>query len=521
MSYILKLTDGTNEIDFMSSLYKVADGGLVFGPPEAIETWEETSTSKLGARLTAASFGNREIGITFQVSNSNRDQLLSAVTAVSSMLAAARKRSITQQGPRVLLEFRIDGASESTFHEVITGVLTWPSNVLSVEQVLQRDAAGNWVICDFELSLKVYPYAFTGSSLISAARKLTMVQHGPSGDGNPSESVTLSNSADFEYAKIYGGTYPSRAIPGDMPMKTNVTFTRELGSTSHAATFILGVGRDDVTRAFDDAGSYPVAGITKTQVVTNSDDYGGSYSNYVYAKPGGGTITAGTEIVMAKWGMSDDKYSPLNGGGARFIMRVNNLFFVSPNYNYCLRLVTEDDYGQPTTLFQTQWATPPQDLTPVGYYYLDLGTILFPAFPPALSPLRQASARILYLYVVVRPKVDFPSGNAYLNNFDCIYCVPQTYGYRVVSCTSGNLLVGYALRDNGVEEVVTTYKPFEITGSNEHQAFDALGLMPQITLPAGQSVAVYGLMISADNHINVQDEMSLSIEGLTTVTNGI
>ena len=159
--YLLKLTDGINDVDFLVKEYLLENAGFEIRAPKKKQLWGGGTIFSHGESLVSSKYENRRLRITFEITGATRDEFNSNASDLERLLTIARRRAIEQQGNRVELQYQIDGASMITYFEIIDGTLTFPRDIMSVEQVLQTDLAGRFVVHRFVLDLIAHPFGFS------------------------------------------------------------------------------------------------------------------------------------------------------------------------------------------------------------------------------------------------------------------------------------------------------------------------------------------------------------------------
>ena len=158
MAFLLQLTDGTDTIDFISEDFRVEDGGLQISPPEEVQTWTDPSSAG-GAQLVDHRNGNREITVSFHIAGANRTTIRQGINRINAITRAAIQHSLGLGSKRVTLKYAWDGVTEVDHFEVLSGQLTLPDDVLSVEK-LHTKWGDQFKLRGCQLNLVVSPTAY-------------------------------------------------------------------------------------------------------------------------------------------------------------------------------------------------------------------------------------------------------------------------------------------------------------------------------------------------------------------------
>ena len=158
MAFVLKLSDGTNTIDFMSDNYLLEDGGLQISNPEQLESWTDPTT-QLGPRLVDHREGNRTIAIKFQIAGHTRQIIRDGINTISEMLKDAIEYNLGKGTTRVGLLYGWDTVTTAEYFEVMSGTLQMPDDVMSVGQ-MHGMVGGNYAVRGCVLNLIVSPNAY-------------------------------------------------------------------------------------------------------------------------------------------------------------------------------------------------------------------------------------------------------------------------------------------------------------------------------------------------------------------------
>lgn len=280
MPFVIRVTDGTDTIDFMSASYQVEDGGLKISPPDEDSTWSDPTESG-GASLVSSRFGNREAVIDFRISGGTRQALRENISRITRLMQAARKHSLGLSTTRVAFEYAWDGAEVMDTFEVLTGTLTLPDDVLSVEKMHSKHGDLFGISeCELEMTLSANSFGVN-----PATGDLTEL---PLSNRNAPVAVTggvqVYGFTDTYRTTTPAGIYPDSYveingadIEGDAPAKVRIEYTPAAGETfselfigahevvnnaplffhwSHPDVSLINGGRVQSPSGFDMAGPY-------------------------------------------------------------------------------------------------------------------------------------------------------------------------------------------------------------------------------------------------------------------------
>jgi len=179
MAAVLKLSDGTNTVDFVSggSEYKLRQNGLNMPHPETNRVLGGDPMLAEGARLIDRQLSNREISITFNIDAATHNGLVSNMRTLRRLLDTAKKSNKDGLGPKVVLSYKFDDASEQVAFDVIDGEFQ-PGQL--ADPTVRRAS----LLRDSELTLICEPYARLDQTTGIEIRNLLL---NPSFDWNPEQ----------------------------------------------------------------------------------------------------------------------------------------------------------------------------------------------------------------------------------------------------------------------------------------------------------------------------------------------
>jgi len=244
MTFKLLLKDDTNSVDFLGTAYRLRDRGFDLWTPKKKQVWGGESVYSHGSQLVTSTFENRRLRMWFQVTGATRDELASNVSAIENLLEKARQRSIEQTGSRVEIQYQWDGSSGVTYFEVIDGELRWPNDVMSVEQVHQKDEKGNYIITDFYLVLVISPFGYPISPVSGSPTELA-ISNGNGSDQTGGLKVWNHDDAATghdNWVEIDGSDFK-----GDFEAKVKLILEADSGEAEKTSKIYIGVRKGDLT----------------------------------------------------------------------------------------------------------------------------------------------------------------------------------------------------------------------------------------------------------------------------------
>lgn len=471
MAFVVNLNDDTESVNFISSAYELVDAGLVLHLPEPKEVWGGDSIYAHGAQLVMQTYNNAKVEITFNVHGATRDELLDNVTKINRIIERAKQRSILESGPRVEFQYQWDSASKTTFYEVISGFVTWPDNVMSVEQVHQKDASGNWVIYDMKAELTLSPFAYPISPVTGTP---TLVNMTKTNSPTPATTKTVNNGLEttFEnWVEISGSQ-----IPGSHPAVTKLILQSGSGLAEGTSRVYVGchVGGDFRSMLDDLDASFRIGGVTP---VTDTNSNKDRYSVL--------THTATTETVLAKWDLTSAEVAQMRGA-FRFFGRTKDLQYWDTNVNYRIAISYNGTY-----LYKGEWRSPIE--TTITLF--DFGTVFLPPWSGSITSPAGLTIELQGMLKLAG------TSSLYL---DYITLLPQDGGYRVLDFRGGAMAQNNYVVDDGWSKAVY----HEAGGLRTGLAY---ALMPSITLEPGKTHRLYFLMEGSAHSSEISRTLNVQV----------
>lgn len=160
--FTLKLTDGTETVDFLGYIYGLMEGGFNISSLRA----RKPSVALYrpgGIFIPVESKDEPRSGeITFQVSGADRGEAIENLGKIRRILRRAEARKRFGAGERVELQYAWEGSDQITYFEVYGGAVDPPEDVLSIDKMhVKRD--GRYIIpeCTCQLWMSTYGYAIS------------------------------------------------------------------------------------------------------------------------------------------------------------------------------------------------------------------------------------------------------------------------------------------------------------------------------------------------------------------------
>ena len=164
MAFVLRLTDGSDTIDFMDLQFQLEDGGLQITPPEEVQTWTDPSPSG-GASLVDSRLGNRTVTVTFHVAGANRSVIRQGINRINALMRTAREHSLGRSSTRVTFQYAWDDVDVVDNFEVLAGKLILPDDVMSVEKIQSKwDDLYRLRGCQLEMTVSPNAYGLSPST---------------------------------------------------------------------------------------------------------------------------------------------------------------------------------------------------------------------------------------------------------------------------------------------------------------------------------------------------------------------
>jgi hypothetical protein len=481
MGFVLTLRDDTEIVDFLSEEYQLLDGGLKIDIPEQKEVWGGDSIYAQGAQLVQASFGNRQAEIKFNITGLTRDELIQNVARIDRILERAKRRSIEERGTRVELVYAWAETTNVTYFEVISGKLEFPEDVMSVDQVHQKQG-DRFVIYDFTVTLVMYPFAYPVSPVTGTAipAKLTNLH------GSNVLTVQVDNRNDNQHDNFV--EIDGNQLPGAYPLPITLNIVGDSGEGEKTGKIYIGVRQGDldfVPILEDAASSFRIGNVG----TTSDPDYssGGTYSNLVHsATDPNNTKPPIQPAVLARWSLTDQQAEKTQGA-FRIFGKVRDGSFWDQNANYALAICY-----QGVILHQTEWRTPLD--TTISLF--DFGTVFLPPWMGANQGLAGFDIELKIwrkIYGTTTVKLDY------------LALLPQDGGYRVLQYRGAGLAQLESVIDDGWGKSV-----YHLTTTGKRSGLP-YALMPPLTLKPGVTQRLYFLMEGLNGSSEISRRLKLSV----------
>ncbi len=213
MADVLKLSDGTNTVDFISATtsdYKLAPDGISMPVPDVRRVVGGDPLLREGERLIERQYGNREVGITFHIEAADHDALLEDIRAIVRLLDIAKQTAREGFGAKVTLAYNLTNATDQMIFDVLDGELD-VGNIAG--ELVRRQSK----LLRAELTLLCQPYA-----RLAAPIEIMNELVNPGFDHNPGEqgrdatnSVDCTAAGDLFVVTVGGGSlmYPTGNPP--------------------------------------------------------------------------------------------------------------------------------------------------------------------------------------------------------------------------------------------------------------------------------------------------------------------
>ena len=272
MADVLKLSDGTTDVDFIlaGSDYSLTPNGLSLPVPDAERVLGGDPLLREGERLIERHYGNREIGIAFNLKAADHDTLLEDIRAIVRLLDTAKNTARDGFGAKVTLAYNLTNATDQMIFDVLDGELDVGD--LATDLVRRQSH-----LLGATLTLICQPYA-----RLDAPLEILNILKNPGFDHNPGEGGRDGGSTvDFEagdgavssVSDMYpDGTPPvmscgvwvnMKASPGADEYLLHAgesTFGWALGIASDEKPFFEYDESDSTTRRLDATSTIPMTG---------------------------------------------------------------------------------------------------------------------------------------------------------------------------------------------------------------------------------------------------------------------
>lgn len=451
--FILKLTDGTEEIDFISSYYRVMDGGFDVGMPRAKR---ELAFVRNGIwQPVSNNYEFREAKLRFAIRGDTRGDVITRLHKIERILRQISYQARPMAGRRGELSWAWDGSTDVTFFEVYGGDLQFPNDLMSVGKI-HVIVGGQFMLPDCELTLQLSPMGY-GISLHSG-EPISVPLINPSVAEKTTDGVTVQNLAidpteQYNYVEIDGDD-----VPGSQPAITVLTL--DTGSTYNRwQTLYMGLHPTPFPTSsqllFDSADKvFSVAGSS----TADGDCEGGSYHRIIFGTTVGHSFFSTIawslpEQVGLYYGFVHCRYIPT---GSSFAIGV-------------------DDYVEFGIRYHEDYVTPNADQLTVP-----LGAIQLPPTGKGLADLGDINSS---LWMGLWYLLDNEAGGTL--GVDALTLMPITSGLRVLRTRVSHSSAGQFL-DNGW----TGVQAF-IDGSTSEVSSPFYGLLDNLRLEPGVDQRIY------------------------------
>lgn len=464
MAFLLSLVDADDTISFLSGSYKLVEGGFDMGKPERREIWGGNISYGGGQSLIDVTYDNRVMQIVFNVTGSTRDALLANVARIEDLLYRCQEARIgNDYGYKTELQFRLDGATNISYFEILSGELEWPSDVMSIEQVHQKEGSGKYIVYDMTLTLIAPPFVDSISPVNGTPIQFAVTNHPYT---TPTTSPVLGTTCEgpgeanwCNWVLIDESDIPGDA-PGDLvidvmaPLEThpvgglrrvNFGLGRPFTGTK-AAIYTMEAEDQNVSYPSQDPGAIAVTNTSASSLLT------------VPVTIGGGDV--GNEIPLIHY---EDVGSAT--GFPQGVYRFYHLFYPTTTFTAQFRLIWTRPGISGQTLEVGQYAiVTADDLTMV-----DLGIFSFPPNPVGKDKHPNTTGLVATLMGKF-------SGTGTVQ-LDCLLMVPVTEGMRVIETTPTTMIQYERIIDDGVNGVTYVIDPV-----NSRPYRNAIGYMPHLKL---------------------------------------
>lgn len=174
MAFVLQITDGSETIDFVGgSNFGIQDGGFDIGTAQKTQ---EYAVGRPGPWFEPANveYQTRPATIRFFVYGATRSAILSNLNKLERLLRRAEARERIGAGRRVELQYRWDGATGTTFFEVLGGQVSFATDVFSVKGMHFKVDTDFRVEAELQLDLSPFGYGLSLETAPGAAQELEL-----------------------------------------------------------------------------------------------------------------------------------------------------------------------------------------------------------------------------------------------------------------------------------------------------------------------------------------------------------
>lgn len=396
MAHVLKLINENSEtVDFLAGLssgFLLDNGGLFIGPPNYDDVFMDTIS---GRELIDRNYQDREIEIRFEMVGVSRDAIVTNIVKLNRMLTHASDYRMFGSGWRTNLHYRIDNAGDNVYFNVLAGVFELPGNLMSVENILQREGT-NYVIRGCSLKLITKPIAY------STARTWDETLTSISFSSTPGSGIANNGTPMY---------FTGAALPDcdyEMPLK----FFIQPQQTNTLSKVILGLQSKKKGSAWPYPWIDPYAAVGYSYS-DNSDStcFGGKYWAFSTSIT---ALSLSTHRIQFRPGTTeaDNFVGPyrifVSFRSALNINTITQMRLIMPDY-------TKFQDGEIITMDNT------------STYVVDYGTFFLPPYLQELTNLARWEFH-----------VGFASKSGSIDvDLDAIHMIPQVGGYRVLEGRQG------------------------------------------------------------------------------------
>lgn len=479
MAFILTWRDDTEVADFISaaSAYLLQDKSLSIWTPRRKQVWGGDSEFSHGSQLISNKFENRKIRLKFYVTGATRDELAANISVLERLAENARTRDIERVGSRSELEYQWDGMADTTFFEVIDAELRWPSNVMSVDGVHQKDGSGDFIIWGFSLQLVTKPFGFDTSPITGTMAEVSLT------NGNGTDvtgGLKIYNHDDVTAGHDNWVEIEASKIAGEFPAVLQLKLMSDSGEAEKTSKIYVGVRKGNqsfVNVLEDDDASFVIGSPTPT--LDTGDSSGDFYTSFNFS----GT----TEQALIRWALTSDQIGATQGP-FRIFGRCKDGSHWDQNSNYAIAI----KYGT-DILWQGEWRKPIDTTTEL----FDFGTVFLPPW------LVGTETDLAALDIEIRGQRDI-AGTTTID-FDFLGLLPMDGGYRIYDFRVVGMAQNEFVVDDGWTDAV-----YHINTSSKKTGLP-FALMPRIELKANTKHRLYFFMEGTSQNAQINRQLKVSV----------
>jgi len=362
--FTLLVTDNSESIDFISSTFKVADGGFDIGTPESVRELTEIRPGFF--RLVKNQKKYRTATITFAIHGATRPAVLTSLAKLERVITSIESQEYITDTARGQLAYAFEGASQQTYFEAYAGDIVTPTNLLSVEVAHAQDGSG-YYIPGLQLVLYLSPQGYGLSIYDEPGSGLEIPLYNPTVASAQTGGVNVKNpgTGNYSYVQI-----DADDVMGAQPYITVIELVGQ--SSGWSAWQRVYIGKQHYPYpsqlVFDD--SDVAGGADPGSVVSNVNANDGQYRTNTYSGEYIGTFADYTWAVPS--GMRGMFYAFL----VNYLAAEPNAQFavgIDDYVRYGIRSISE--YVQPASSTQRHLPIAPIQLPPVGLDVEDFGTL--------------------------------------------------------------------------------------------------------------------------------------------------